>query len=72
MKTLITAGFAAALVIGAAPVVAQDGPIFEVYGGAGIAVLHGNEYVYDSPGSPDRLSLLYWDSTAPVLPKASP
>lgn len=42
-------------------------PGVELYGGLGVAVLRGNEYVYDGTGSPDRISALYWDSTAPVL-----
>jgi plasminogen activator len=38
-----------------------------VWGGVGVLWLEGNEYVYQSGTTDDRLSQLIWQSTAPVL-----
>src|SRR6476661_5403124 len=40
---------------------------FTVSGGIGVLAIESREYVYQGTGSSDLLSLLIWQSTAPLL-----
>ncbi len=52
--------------LAAASTLAQDVP-FSVSSSFGVLALQGREYVYNGTGSPNHLSYLEWNSTAPVF-----
>lgn len=56
-----------ALSLGAAPALALDANDYQLRGGIGVIGIEAREYVYDGNGSPDVLSLLIWQTAAPVL-----
>jgi len=55
------------LSLGAAPALALDANDYQLRGGIGVIGIEAKEYVYNGSGSPDVLSLLIWQSAAPVL-----
>lgn len=58
---------ALALSLGSAPAWAVDANDYQLRGGIGIIGIEAREYVYNGSGSQDVLSLLIWQSAAPVL-----
>ncbi len=73
MKTILTHGIALPILLGAScTAFAEDSLTFAngditLSGGMGILSLHAEEIVYLDAGDPTMLSLLRWDSLAPVL-----
>lgn len=70
LKFVAAATFLAA---GSVSAIAQDIVIQDeanqvtIRGGVGVLAIEGREYVFRDTGSPDYLSLLIWQSTAPLL-----
>ena len=48
----------------------DDPPVVELRGGFGAIGIEAREYVYNSPGSTDAMSLLVWQSVAPMATAA--
>jgi len=73
MNKFVFGGAAFAALLGSAvPVLAQDSVTLAdgaitLSGGVGVVNLHAEEIVYLDSGDPTVLSLLLWDSTAPLL-----